>query len=126
MRPAWAGADTGAVSRAIAFGQADPAAQAGLAHAEVGGDLADRLLTQLDQLHGALTELRRVGSGHGGTPFWATSSPQVGVWRGGSSVDAVQVLEDVPLTEDEAGYVEAARAVNTMRGYRSHWRKLTT
>jgi len=40
--------------------------------------------------------------------------------------DAVHLLEDVPLTEDEAGYVEAARAANTMRGYRSDWREFTT
>lgn len=27
------------------------------------------------------------------------------------------------MTEDEAEYVEAARAANSMRGYRSDWRK---
>ena len=41
-------------------------------------------------------------------------------------VDAVTLFEDVPLTEDEAGYVEAARAANTMRGYRSDWREFTS
>jgi site-specific recombinase XerD len=35
--------------------------------------------------------------------------------------DAVAPLADVSLTEDEAEYVEAARAANTMRGYRSDW-----
>lgn len=35
--------------------------------------------------------------------------------------DAVALLDEVPLTEDEAGYVEAARAANTLRGYRSDW-----
>lgn len=37
------------------------------------------------------------------------------------STDPVALLDDVPLTEDEAGYVEAARAANTLRGYRSDW-----
>jgi site-specific recombinase XerD len=37
------------------------------------------------------------------------------------STDAVALLDDVPLTEDEASYVEAARAANTLRGYRSDW-----
>lgn len=35
------------------------------------------------------------------------------------------LLQDVPLTPDEAGYVEAARAANTLRGYRSDWREFT-
>lgn len=39
---------------------------------------------------------------------------------------ASHLLQDVPLTEDEAGYVEAARAANTMRGYRSDWREFTS
>jgi hypothetical protein len=43
----------------------------------------------------------------------------------GADTDAVQLLDDVPLTEDEADYVEAARAANTMRGYRSDWREFT-
>ncbi|GAB7192783.1 site-specific integrase [Kineococcus sp. NUM-3379] len=34
-------------------------------------------------------------------------------------------MDDVPLSEDEARYVEAARAANTMRGYRSDWREFT-
>jgi len=42
-----------------------------------------------------------------------------------SDTDAVQLLEDVPLTDVEAGYVDAARAANTMRGYRSDWREFT-
>ncbi len=41
------------------------------------------------------------------------------------ATDTVTLLQDVPLTEDEAGYVEAARAANTMRGYRSDWREFT-
>jgi hypothetical protein len=32
---------------------------------------------------------------------------------------------DAPLTDDEAGYVEAARAANTLRGYRSDWAEFT-
>jgi hypothetical protein len=38
----------------------------------------------------------------------------------------VALLDDVPLTENEAGYVEAARAANIMRGYRSDWREYTS
>lgn len=33
------------------------------------------------------------------------------------------MLDDVPLAEDEAAYVAAARAANTVRGYRSDWRE---
>jgi len=40
--------------------------------------------------------------------------------------DAVALLDDVPLSETEAGYVQAARAGNTLRGYRSDWREFTT
>lgn len=32
----------------------------------------------------------------------------------------------VPLTPEEAGYVEAARAANTLRGYRRDWREWTS
>jgi len=40
--------------------------------------------------------------------------------------DPVAMLDEVPLSADEAGYVEAARAANTLRGYRSDWREYTT
>jgi len=40
--------------------------------------------------------------------------------------DPVALLDGVPLTAEEAGYVEAARAANTLRGYRSDWREFTT
>ena len=40
--------------------------------------------------------------------------------------DPLALLDGVPLTPDEATYVEAARAANTMRGYRSDWREFTT
>ena len=43
-----------------------------------------------------------------------------------SGPDVITLLDGVPLTPDEAGYVEAARAANTMRGYRSDWREFTT
>jgi site-specific recombinase XerD len=43
-----------------------------------------------------------------------------------SDPDVVALLDGVPLSEEEAGYVEAARAANTMRGYRSDWREFTT
>ena len=39
--------------------------------------------------------------------------------------DALALLDGVPLSAAEAGYVEAARAVNTLRGYRSDWRQFT-
>ncbi|MCL3863039.1 site-specific integrase [Actinotalea sp. K2] len=35
-------------------------------------------------------------------------------------------MDGVPLTSSETEYVEAARAANTMRGYRSDWREFTT
>ena len=38
----------------------------------------------------------------------------------------VAVLTDAVLTEDEARYVEAARAANTVRGYRADWTDFTT
>jgi site-specific recombinase XerD len=37
--------------------------------------------------------------------------------------DPLAVLDEVPLGEDEAAYVDAARAANTLRGYRSDWRE---
>lgn len=42
-----------------------------------------------------------------------------------STPDLITLLDDVPLSEEEAEYVEAARAVNTMRGYRSDLREFT-
>jgi hypothetical protein len=45
---------------------------------------------------------------------------------GDQGQDPVALLDGVPLTDDEAGYVEAARAANTLRGYRSDWREYTT
>jgi site-specific recombinase XerD len=41
------------------------------------------------------------------------------------SNDPLELLADVPLTGDEAGYVAAARAANTLRGYRSDWAEFT-
>lgn len=35
--------------------------------------------------------------------------------------DPLALLDDVPLSDDEAGYVAAARAANTLKGYRSDW-----
>lgn len=40
--------------------------------------------------------------------------------------DALALAADLPLTEDEAGYVEAARAPNTLRGCRSDWAEFLT
>ncbi len=39
--------------------------------------------------------------------------------------DPIDLVKDTPLTDDEAGYVAAARAANTLRGYRSDWREYT-
>jgi hypothetical protein len=56
---------TGALTVALVdVGLGHPVPQAAIADAEIGGDLRDGLLAQARQLHGALTELRRVGSGH--------------------------------------------------------------
>jgi len=57
--------------------------------------------------------------------------PAGGVSRPGGLVgleetDAAALLDEVPLSEAEAGYVEAARAANTLRGYRSDWAEFTT
>src|SRR6185312_13629185 len=38
-----------------------------------------------------------------------------------SDPDALDVTAESPLTVDEAAYVDAARAPNTLRGYRSDW-----
>ncbi len=51
-------------------------------------------------------------------------SPAIAESRGRN--DPVALLDGVPLNEDEAGYVEAARAANTLRGYRSDWREFTS
>lgn len=37
------------------------------------------------------------------------------------SSDPLQVVDEELLSDDEAGYVRAARAANTLRGYRSDW-----
>jgi len=36
------------------------------------------------------------------------------------------LADEIPLTAEEAGYVAAARAANTLRGYRSDWTDFTT
>jgi site-specific recombinase XerD len=46
--------------------------------------------------------------------------------KGAPETDAMRLLDDVPLTEDEAQYVDAARAANTVRGYRSDWQEFTS
>ncbi len=40
--------------------------------------------------------------------------------------DALDLAVELPLSEDEAAYVEAARAPNTLRGYRSDWAAFST
>ncbi|MGH3934009.1 MAG: site-specific integrase [Pseudonocardiaceae bacterium] len=40
--------------------------------------------------------------------------------------DPLQLAADLPLSADEVGYVAAARAPNTLRGYRSDWAEFTT
>jgi len=39
--------------------------------------------------------------------------------------DPVALLDGVPLSPDEAAYVQAARSANTLRGYRSDWNEFT-
>ena len=43
----------------------------------------------------------------------------------GPVTDPLELAADAPLTDEEAGYVEAARAANTLRGYRSDWAEFT-
>lgn len=40
--------------------------------------------------------------------------------------DPLELLDAVPLTEAESEYVEAARAANTLRGYRSDWNEFAS
>jgi len=42
------------------------------------------------------------------------------------AADPLKLATELPLTQDEAGYVAAARAANTLRGYRSDWAEFTT
>lgn len=56
----------------------------------------------------------------------STYSASGTIARASATTDAVQLLDDVPLTEAETEYVEAARAANTLRGYRSDWTEFTT
>jgi site-specific recombinase XerD len=51
----------------------------------------------------------------------AAPAPAAGAGAG----DAVALLQGVPLTAEEAAYVEAARAANTLRGYRFDWAEFT-
>ena len=55
-----------------------------------------------------------------------TGTPEPVRPRVDAAQDPVALLDGVPLTDDEAGYVEAARAANTLRGYRSDWREFTS
>ena len=43
-----------------------------------------------------------------------------------ASADALELAAELPLTDDEAAYVAAARAPNTLRGYRSDWSEFTS
>ncbi|MGH3425980.1 MAG: hypothetical protein ACRDQZ_00130, partial [Mycobacteriales bacterium] len=40
--------------------------------------------------------------------------------------DPLELAAELPLTPEEASYVGAARAPNTLRGYRSDWSEFTT
>ena len=40
--------------------------------------------------------------------------------------DPLELPPELPLSKEEAGYVAAARAPNTLRGYRSDWSEFTT
>ncbi len=44
----------------------------------------------------------------------------------GAGPDALDLAAGLPLSEDEAAYVAAARAPNTLRGYRSDWAEFTS
>lgn len=43
-----------------------------------------------------------------------------------ATTSALDLAAELPLSADEAAYVEAARARNTLRGYRSDWAEFTT
>ena len=52
-----------------------------------------------------------------------TTGSEVPAWL---AADPLELAAELPLTEDEADYVAAARAPNTLRGYRSDWAEFTT
>ena len=54
------------------------------------------------------------------------ATPLADLARYRAAQDPVALLDGVPLTEDEAGYVETARTANTLRGYRSNWHEFST
>lgn len=43
-----------------------------------------------------------------------------------TTADPIDLAADQPLSDDEARYVQAARAANTLRGYRSDWREFSS
>ncbi|MEK6439195.1 site-specific integrase [Pseudonocardia sp. T1-2H] len=54
-----------------------------------------------------------------------TIEPSGGPPVPGLHADPLELATELPLSEDEAAYVEAARAPNTLRGYRSDWAEFT-
>ena len=74
------------------------------------------------------------GSPRGGRSVHGQERDPVTAPAGGPSVlaarrdadrDALALLDGVPLSDDEDAYVRAARAANTLRGYRSDWGEFT-
>ena len=51
--------------------------------------------------------------------------PSVSAARREADRDALALLDGVPLSDAEDAYVRAARAANTLRGYRSDWGEFT-
>jgi site-specific recombinase XerD len=52
--------------------------------------------------------------------------PSQDVSAQGRDEDPIRMLQDVPLSDAELAYVDAARAENTLLGYRSDWREFSS
>src|SRR4051794_12772909 len=46
--------------------------------------------------------------------------------RSAPATGPLELAAEQPLSDDEARYVQAARAANTLRGYGSDWREFTS
>ena len=57
------------------------------------------------------------------TPSLGAVTGEIQPAAGVPSSDALELVADVALSPDEAGYVARARSANTLRGYRSDWRE---
>ena len=100
-----------------------PAAQATLADTEVLRDSRDRLLPQAGQLHGTLTKLRGMGSGHVDILPEATNRLRLGVRQSGGSSRMIKCVggvrpADVPAQEAGSHHLVERSAPADVRGAR--------